>query len=57
MGAGIDPGSDSGVAGGRDHRVVREGNVSPPLNPGRRPGYRNGYGKPRRLTLSSGTIQ
>ena len=37
MGAGTDPGSDSGVAGGRDHRVVREGKVSPPLNPGRRP--------------------
>ena len=38
MGAGTDPGSDSGVAGGRDHRVVREGKVSPRLNPGRRPG-------------------
>ena len=37
MGAGTDPGSDSGVAGGRDHRVVREGKVSPPLNPGRHP--------------------
>ena len=37
MGAGTDPGSDSGVAGGRDHRVVREGKVSPRLNPGRRP--------------------
>ena len=51
------PEADPGVAGGGGDGVSGKGEVGAQIRLGLRYGYRNGYGRARRLTLSSGTIQ
>ena len=46
-----------GVAGGGGDGVSGKGEVGAQIHSDSDTGYRNGYGRARRLTLSSGTIQ
>ena len=57
LGAKPGPEADPGVAGGGGDGVSGKGEVGAQIRSDSDTGYRNGYGRARRLTLSSGTIQ
>ena len=57
MGARPGPEADPGVAGGGGDGVSGKGESALRSDSDNDTGYRNGYGRARRLTLSSGTIQ
>ena len=57
MGAKPGPEADPGVAGGGGDGVSGKGESALRSDSDNDTGYRNGYGRARRLTLSSGTIQ